>query len=113
LKIINRKKGFTLIELIISMALLSILLIIFANLFMFSVNLLGKSSKGKIGNMNAASKIELYTATAGSSGTVTPTSGSFSINFGGTNVTVTGNYISANDSGSQVSYKSFIPSDIP
>ena len=113
MKIINKKKGFTLIELIVSMALLSILLIMFANLFMYSVNLLGKSSKGKIGNMNASSKIELNTAGAGSSSDVTSTSGSLSINFGGTSVTVTGNYISANDSGSQVSYKSFVPNDIP
>lgn len=111
MKIINKKKGFTLIELIVSMALLSILLIFFADLFMFSVNLLGKSSKGKIGNMNAASKVELYNA--GASTDVAPTSGSFSMNFGGTSVIVIGNYILANDSGSQVSYKSFVPSDIP
>lgn len=111
MKTIIKKKGVTLIELIICMALLSILLIIFADLFMFSVNLLGKSSKGKIGNMNAASKIELYTA--GSSSDITPTSGSFLINFGSTNVNVNGNYIPATDSGSQVNYKSFIPNDIP
>ncbi|MCB2359927.1 type II secretion system protein [Clostridium estertheticum] len=111
MKIINKKKGFTLIELIISMALLSILLIIFADLFMFSVNLLGKSSKGKIGNMNAASKIELFTA--GSSSDVTPTSGSFNIKFGSSSVNVNGNYIPATDSGSRVNYKSFIPNDIP
>lgn len=110
MKIINKKKGFTLIEIIISMALLSILLIIFADLFMFSVNLLGKSSKGKIGNMNAASKIELYTT---GSSDVVPISGSFSINFGSTIVNVNGNYIPATDSGSQVNYKSFIPNDIP
>ena len=92
------------------MALLSILLIIFADLFMFSINLLGKSSKGKIGNMNSASEIETNT-------TVTPVSGYFNIKFGigstSIGVNVNGNYISAIDSGSQVSYKSFIPSDIP
>jgi len=108
----NKNKGFTLVELIVSIALLSIILILFVNLFTFSVTLLSKSSKQKASSMNASSKIETDTA-ASANGNTVQTPGNFTITFGGTDVSAPGSFLSNNDSGSQVYYKSFIPDSIP
>lgn len=109
---LNNEKGFTLIELIVSIALLSLLLLMFSSFFMYSVQLLGKASKQKVNSMSAASKIELDTATSNNANT-TKTSGNISISFGGTPIVVSGNYIAGSDASKDVNYKSFIPDDIP
>jgi len=103
-------KGLTLVEVMISMALFSLILLIFAALFLFSVNLIGMASRKKTGIMDASSKAELYKA--GISGDVSTASNRFQINFGTVQVNVPGEYITADDANRQVSYKIFIPDDI-
>lgn len=109
---LKKNKGFTLVELIVSIALLSIILILFVELFIFSVNILSRSSKQKASSMNASSKIETDTA-ASASGNTVQTSGNFTITFGGIDVSASGSFLRNNDSSSQVYYKSFIPDSIP
>lgn len=110
--IAGNRKGLTLIELIISIALLSIIVMIAGDIFVFSFNILGKSARKKIDSMNASSGIELTTANTAESShdvTVNKTSGTFNINFGDTDVQVNGTYVQGISAGGDVSYESFIP----
>lgn len=112
IKINKNKKGFTLIELIISIALLSIISIFIFNSFLFSTKILSKSASKKIKSMDASSGIELGTDNTLSTNpdtTINKTEGSFTLNFGNNNISVNGSYIQGSNSTGEVVYKSFVP----
>ena len=106
------KKGFTLIEVVISIAVLAIVILALSNMLLYSYNLLHRSSGQKIKNMNTAAGIEQTTAD-NSDGypntTIVKTPGSFQIQFGSTTAKISGNYIKSTDADKDSSYSSFIP----
>jgi prepilin-type N-terminal cleavage/methylation domain-containing protein len=112
IKINKSKKGFTLIELIISIAILSIISIFIFDSFLFSTKLLSKSAGKKIKSMDASSGIELgidNTLSTNPDTTINRTAGSFTLNFGNSNISVNGSYIKGSNSTGEVVYKSFVP----
>jgi prepilin-type N-terminal cleavage/methylation domain-containing protein len=107
-----KQKGFTLVEIIVSIALLSIVLLVLSTTFMTSFNIMNMASNNTKDSNNVAAGIELATASAASYAagvTVNPSSGTFPITFGSTNVTVSGNYLQGSTTSSSITFKSFIP----
>ena len=110
--ILKKQEGFTLVEIIVSIALLSIVLLVLSTTFMTSFNIMNMASKKTKDSNNVAAGIELATASTTSSAagvTVTSNSGAFTITFGSTNVTVSGNYLQGNTTNSGIAFKSFVP----
>lgn len=106
IRIFNDKKGLSLIELILSIALLSIILLFLSNSFIFSLNLLGKSAKQKVASMSTAGQIEQNTANAASNNQGTAL---FQIKFGSTNISSNCYYLQYKSSDNKITYKSYIP----
>lgn len=110
--IFKKQKGFTLVEIIVSIALLSIVLLVLSTTFMTSFNIMNMASKKTKDSNNVAAGIELATAsaTATASGvTVSLNSSTFTITFGASNVTVSGNYLQGSTTSSGIAFKSFVP----
>ena len=110
--ILKKQEGFTLVEIIVSIALLSIVLLVLSTTFMTSFNIMNMASKNTKDINNVAAGIELTTASATSSVagvTVNSNSSVFTITFGSTNVTVSGNYLQGNTTNSGIAFKSFVP----
>lgn len=103
-------RGFTLIELIISIALISMIVMISGEIFVYAFNILGRAARKKTDSMKAASGIELTTDdTASDDFPVTEHVGDFTINFGSDPVSVDGTYVEGSGPDGDVVYKSFIP----
>lgn len=104
---IYNKKGFTLVEVIVSVALLSIITILFATAFATSLDILNKATI-KTNNVNqAAAGIEQQKA--GVTNSTTSTDSSITINFenGQTTGQIQGKLYS--NTNNDVTFKSFVP----
>lgn len=106
----KNKRGMTLVEVIVSVALLSIVVIFFCSVFVYFVTILSSVAKLRQATGKAAGGIEAQAGGATDSSpdyTAITSSGSFSIDFGGNTVTVDGSYIeSKND---DAKYNGFAP----
>jgi prepilin-type N-terminal cleavage/methylation domain-containing protein len=107
INLVKNNKGFTLVEAIVSIALLSIIAMLFATTFMTSIDILKQATIKTKNVNNTAAAIEQQKAGANSN--ITGTSSSIIINFdnGQTTGQIQGKtYTNTN---SDVTFKSFIP----
>lgn len=96
------KQGLTLVEVVVSMALLAIISLAIASAMAQALTFLSVTHKRTAGGMSAASSVESQ------QDTVQNGSDSFTIDYGnGFIETVSGSYVSGSDGG--VSYKEFVP----
>jgi prepilin-type N-terminal cleavage/methylation domain-containing protein len=108
-------KGMTLVEVVVSIALLSIILTILSTTFMATYNMLMNAQNKTKYSGNAAAGIELTTASASipSNVSVSSVSSTFTITFstpaGTSTETVSGNYVQGSTASSGVTYNTFIP----
>jgi prepilin-type N-terminal cleavage/methylation domain-containing protein len=116
INLINNNKGFTLIEMIVSIALISIIAILFATTFSTSLNIMTQATKKTVNVNQTAAGIEKQRAGltgAANNNNTTSTASSFIINFQNQNgqttatATVSGNYYT--NASSDVTFKSFVP----
>ena len=110
-KKINSKKGLTLVETVLSVALLAVIAIFFVSVFAYCAGSLKIMAKLKQGSNKAAGGIEVQqnaaTLVTSPDYTVSTSSGNFSINFGGNVISSNGSYIeSKND---DAKYNGFAP----
>jgi len=107
---INSRSGMTLVEIIVSMALLSIVLILAANMFLTGMSILAASTKKSQKSLQAAGGIENKAGGAAiGSAVISSSTGNFTLVFGSSSYTVSGSYVTGTDSDGDVKYKSFQP----
>lgn len=98
---VKNDHGITLVEVIVSLALLAVLLVMMSSVFMSGIHYLYYTTEKAKKSDSAAGKIEKNDSSLSRS------SGSFEIDFGGTAVTVSGEY--RNNSQGGVGYNDFVP----
>lgn len=102
----------TLIEIIISIAILSFIVVVAASLFGTSNAIIRNNAKDKTGINHAISGVENvmgnYTPNSTTS-TVTQQNGDFSVNFQGTDVKVSGSFINGTDENNENELRFFKP----
>jgi|GEM_PF-3163657 len=109
LKQMNSKKGMTLVEIVASLAILSLVMILLISVYGASINLIRSSGTQKNSNKNAASGIENaiggFDPDAGIS-IVNRQSGVFTVRFSGATIDSPGNYVAGSDAsgGSKLHY---------
>lgn len=108
----KRKKGMTLIETIVSTALLSITVILIVAVFSSSFTIIYNSAKLKEASRNAAAGIENQLAGYGADTEVSITSqqaASMNIQFNGVTVHASGTLVESTDSGAETKFRYFVP----
>lgn len=104
----HSSSGFTLVEIIVSMAILAIVVAFIGSSYIAGVSIFNKSSQKALGGMGAAARLQEAINSTPSGGAVATSSGSFQINYGGSQVAVGGVYMGAADSNGTV-YRTFVP----
>lgn len=101
------KKAFTLVEMIVSLALIALVSIMLLGILVPAANLQGAAEKRSIGLNNAAQPLEreVPAATAGANLSPTP---SYSFNLGG-GLSCTGTLYKSTDSNSKITLYEFVP----
>ncbi|MDR3551662.1 MAG: prepilin-type N-terminal cleavage/methylation domain-containing protein [Clostridia bacterium] len=117
-KAAGHKGGMTLIEVVVSMALLSIVMVFICSTCLFIIQMFARSASQGKNSMDAAGGVDLKTANPAvttydnGKATMGNNDGTFVITFGAQPpVTVNGSYVSGTDTNNNqtVTYKSFVP----
>lgn len=110
--VLKSRKGLTLVEVVVSLAILSILAVFILSVFASSLNIIAGNANLKKGNHNAAAGIENkfagFDADANLS-VINQQSGSIQIEFGGVSIEAAGKFITGNDIKNDSEYYAFIP----
>jgi prepilin-type N-terminal cleavage/methylation domain-containing protein len=109
---IKSKKGMTLVEVVVSLALLSILAILIMSVFASSFQVVFSNADMKKKGKDAAAGIENKLAGFDPDGDISiirQQRGTFSIDFGGVVIESSGNYVTGNDKEFNAEYHFFIP----
>ncbi len=106
------KRGFTLVETVVSLAILSLLALLLASVIGVSTDMIGKNAEIQKSSYEASAGIENrmsgFTQDIGITLVITE-AGSFTINFGGLTVEAVGSHIYCSDQDGDVKLHYFIP----
>ncbi|HCA29679.1 MAG TPA: hypothetical protein DEP23_09005 [Ruminococcaceae bacterium] len=111
-KLLKSKKGMTLVEVVVSLAILSILAVFIMAVFGSSFQTVVTNANLKKGQKDAAAGIENKLAGFDPDGNLSVTneqSGNFSIDFGGVTIDASGNFIIGKNKDQDSTYYFFIP----
>ena len=108
---LKSRKGLTLVEVVVSLAILSLLAILLTSVFTSAVTIVGKQAVQKQANKEAAGGIENVAAgyDANADVTVQQSSGNFSVQFGGVTIEQQGAYYEGTATDQEGSYTYFEP----
>jgi|GEM_PF-5134662 len=98
-------------EIVVSVALLSIVMVLVVTVFMTATNIIKSNADLKEDNANAAGAIENNLAgNAASSGSaISQLGGTFSVDFNGITISIDGNYVAGTDTDGNTAYYYFDP----
>lgn len=108
----KRRGGFTLIETVVSIALIALICVLMASVFMTGIGLIG-TARGKTSRVMNAAGATAQATVSGGTNTYAPavsgsaSSGSFTVDFGTAQATASGSYRTSTDG--DASIKSFVP----
>ena len=112
LKLFNKKAGMTLAEVVVSLALMSILVLIFVTLISYSMAIIGRNVQLKRADTDAVAGVENAVVGTESSlpqAVVSETSGTFVVTFGDITITTNGQLLEGTDDESKSKYSYFVP----
>jgi prepilin-type N-terminal cleavage/methylation domain-containing protein len=112
LKVVRKKDGMTLVEVIVGLALMSILVLIFTTFIFYSMAAMSRNIGLKSADTNAVAGVENAAAGVESSipQTVTSESSStFIVTFGSTTITTNGELVEGTDTQAKSKYSYFVP----
>jgi len=112
LKAFKNKDGMTLVEVVVSLALMSILVLIFVSLIYYSMASIGRNVQLKRADTDAVAGVENAAAGTESSvpqTVVSETSSTFVVTFGDTTITTNGKLVEGTDTQAKSRYSYFVP----
>ena len=111
-RLLKQKKGMTLIEAIVSTALLTLVVTLLVSVFTSSINIIRINAEMKRASRDAAAGIENQMAGIGPDNGVSITqqqAGTFVIQFNGVTVSTGGNLVESTDTDGDVKFYYFVP----
>lgn len=112
IKLFKNKDGMTLVEVVVSLALMSILVLIFVTLMFYSMSVIGRNYQLKSADADAVAGIENVAGNTGSStaqSVTTSKSTNFITTFGSTTITTNGVLVEGTDDEAKSKYSYFVP----